>query len=231
MAKKSDNTEEKIHVVEEALTNTEHFIERNQKIITIIISVVVVVVLGFFGFKRYYLQPREKEAQSQMFMAEKYFEKDSLNKALNGDGSYPGFLAIIDDYTMTKSANLAKYYAGMIYLKKGEFQNAIDYLKKYKSRDILVSSMAKAAIGDAYMELGDKKEAENNYIAATESYSNEFTTPVILMKLAWLYDEQKAYDKSLALYERIQKDYSKSNEARGIERYIIRNKGLLPAKP
>ncbi len=230
MAKKADHTEEKIHVVEEALTNTEHFIERNQKIITIGIAVIVIVVLGFFGFKRYYLQPREKEAQSQMYMAEKYFEKDSLNKALNGDGSYPGFLTIIDDYTMTKSANLARYYAGMIYLKKGEFQNAIDNLKKYKSRDVLVASMAKAGIADAYLELGDKESAEKNYRTATESFKNEFTTPVILMKLAWLYDDQKTYDKALAIYEQIQKDYPKSNEARGIERYITRDKGLIPAK-
>jgi len=53
---------------------------------------VVLIVLGFFGFRRFYLEPKEKEAQAQMFMAEKYFEMDSINKALNGDGNYKVFL-------------------------------------------------------------------------------------------------------------------------------------------
>lgn len=230
MTKKNDNTEEKIHGIEEALTKTEHFIENNQKIITITIAVIVVVVLGFFGFKRFYLQPREKEAQSQVFMAERYFELDSLNKALNGDGSYPGFLQIIDDYSMTKTSNLAKYYAGLIYLKKGEFQNAIDYLKKYKGRDKLVYSMAKGAIADAYLELGDSESAIRYYKEAAENEVNDFTTPVFLMKLAWLYDTQKKYDLSLPLYEKIQKEYPKSGEARNIERYIARARALTTAK-
>jgi len=230
MTKKVDSTEEKIHGIEEALGKTEHFIEKNQKIITIAVTVVVLVVLGFFAFKRFYLQPREAEAQTQVFMAEKYFEMDSLNKALNGDGSYPGFLQIIDDYSMTKTANLAKYYAGVVYLKKGEYQNAIDYLKKFKGRDKLIASMAKGGIGDAYLELGDTESAIKYYKEAADNNVNDFTTPVFLMKLGFLYDSQKKYDLSLPLYERIQKDFSKSGEARGIEKYIARNKALIPAK-
>lgn len=230
MTKKVDSTEEKIHGIEEALSRTEHFIEKNQKIITIAVAIVVLVVLGFFAFKRFYLQPREAEAQTQVFMAEKYFEMDSLNKALNGDGSYPGFLQIIDDYSMTKTCNLAKYYAGIIYLKKGEYQNAIDYLKKFKGRDKIISSMAKGAIGDAYLELGDSESAATYYKEAAEKNPNEFTTPVFLMKLGYLYDSQKKFDQSLPLYERIQKEFPKSTEARGIEKYIARNKAMAPAK-
>src|ERR1035437_3417275 len=105
MAKNTDKTEDRIVAVEEAFSKTEQWIEKNQRIIIIVVGVIVVVVLGFFGFKRFYLAPKEKEAQAQMFMAEKYFEMDSINKAPNGDGNYPGFLAIISDYGITKSAN------------------------------------------------------------------------------------------------------------------------------
>ena len=115
--KKIDKTEERIVAVEEAFSRTEQFIEKYQQIILIVVGVIIVIVLGFFGFKRFYLAPREKDAQSQMFMAEKYFEQDSLKKALNGDGQYLGFLAIIDEFGMTKSANLAHYYAGMCYFE------------------------------------------------------------------------------------------------------------------
>lgn len=227
MAQKLDNTEEKIHKVEEALGRTEQFIEDNQQTLIIVICAVIIIVLGYFGFKKFYLQPREKEAQSQMWMAEKYFEQDSLNKALNGDGTYPGFLSIMDDYSMTKSANLAKYYTGVIYLKKGEFQNALDYLKRFKGRDVLVTSMAKGAMGDAYLELGDSEKALSFYLKAAEKYTNDFTTPVFLMKAAWTYEHLKKYEDAIKLFEQIRTEYPKSAEARGIEKYISRDKALM----
>ena len=152
---KSDKTEDRIVKVEEAFGKTEQFIENNQKIILIVVGIIVVVVLGFFGFKRFYLAPKEKEAQGQMFMAEKYFEQDSITKALNGDGNYPGFLDIIDQYGITKTGNLAHYYAGICYLKKGEFEKAIDHLKHFSTKDKIVGPMALGAIGDAYMELNE----------------------------------------------------------------------------
>ncbi|MCK4639195.1 MAG: tetratricopeptide repeat protein, partial [Bacteroidales bacterium] len=110
MAKKKDKTEEKIVAVEEVLGRTEQFIEKNQKILTIIVGIIVVLILGYFGYKKFYLAPLEKEAQSQIFMAEMYFEQDSLNRALYGDGNYLGFLDIIDEYSSTKTGNLANYY-------------------------------------------------------------------------------------------------------------------------
>lgn len=227
MAKQLDKTDEKIHKVEEALGRTEQFIEDNQKTLIIIITVLVLIVLAYFGFKKFYVQPREKEAQTQMWMAEKYFEQDSLDKALNGDGTYPGFLTIIDDYGMTKSANLSKYYAGLVYLKKGEFQNAIDYLKRFKGRDEIVTSMSQGALGDAYLELGETQKALDHYLKAVDAYTNDFSSPVFLMKAAWTYETLKDYKKAIEIFERIQKEYPKSNEARGIERYIVRDQALM----
>ena len=39
-----------------------------------------------------------KELEKEMYMAELYFQKDSFNLALNGDGQYAGFLDVADDY-------------------------------------------------------------------------------------------------------------------------------------
>ncbi|MCD4680788.1 MAG: tetratricopeptide repeat protein, partial [Bacteroidales bacterium] len=72
MAKKVDQTEDRIQIVEEALSKTEKFIENNQKVISIVIGAIIVIVLGYFGFNKFYIEPLEKEAQAQMFMAEKY---------------------------------------------------------------------------------------------------------------------------------------------------------------
>jgi tetratricopeptide (TPR) repeat protein len=227
MAKKQDKTEGGIVKVEEALSKTEQFIESNQKLLTIVIGVIVVVVLVFFGFKRFYMAPREKEATEQMFMAERYFDMDSLNLALNGDGMYPGFLGIIDDYGMTKGANLSKYYAGICYLKMGDFEEAVDYLKSFKGKDNILGPMAKGALGDAYLELNQPGKAVGYYLEASELSENEFTTPLFMMKAGWTYELQKDYTNALKTYERIKYDFPTSNEAREIDKYIARVKGLM----
>jgi tetratricopeptide (TPR) repeat protein len=193
---------------------------------TIIIGAIVIVVLIFFGFKRFYMAPKEQEAKEQMFMAERYFEQDSLNLALNGDGMYPGFLDIIDDYGMTKGANLSKYYAGVCYLRMGNFNEAVDYLKSFKAKDQILGPMAKGAIGDAYMELNNAAEAAGYYLEAAECRDNEFTTPLFLMKAGWTYEILKDYKKAQEIYERIKQNYPASNEAREIDKYIARAKGM-----
>lgn len=220
MAKKIDNTEEKIHAVEEALSKSEKFIEKNQKILTIVIGAAVVIVLGVFAFQKLYIAPREKAAQGQMFMAQKYFEEDSLNKALNGDANFPGFLDIIDEYSMTKSSNLAKYYTGIIYLKQGKYEDAITYLKKFSSKDEFVGPMATGGIGDAYMELGQKDKALEYYLKASGQQVNDLTTPLYLMRAAFVYEDKGKFDKAVELYEKIQKEHVKSTEARDIDKYI-----------
>ncbi len=230
MAKKVDKTEERIVAVEEAFSKTEQFIERNQKIILIVVGAIIVVVLGYFGFKRIYLAPREKEAQSQMFMAEKYFEMDSITKALKGDGNYLGFLDIIDQYKFTKSANLSHYYAGICYLKKGEFQTAIDQLDKFSSGDELVGPMAIGATGDAYMELNNTDKAIDCYLKAANKKKNDLTTPMFLMKAAMAYELEGKNDLALKTYTRIKTDFSKTNEGREIDKYIARANGLLKNK-
>ena len=122
MAKDKETTAEKnIVAVENALSKAEHFVEQNQKIIMIVVGAIAVVILGYFGFKKFYLAPKEKEAQGAMFMAEKYFEKDSLKLALNGDGTNPGFLDIIEplwhDQIREPCSLLCRT---LIYLKQGQ---------------------------------------------------------------------------------------------------------------
>ncbi len=225
--KKIEKAEERIGAVEEVFSKSEQFIEKYQKVILIAVGVIVVVVLVVFGFKRFYIGPREKEAQSQMFMAEKYFEMDSLNKALNGDGQYLGFLAIMEDYSMTKSANLSHYYAGICYLKLGKYDQALEHLDKFSSDDKIIAPMAKGAMGDAYMELKQVEKAAGFYQDAADMNKNDFTTPLFLMKAAMAYEELGKLDRSLEFYKRIKEEYPRSNEGREIDKYISYTESLL----
>jgi len=217
-AEQRDNLQE----IESALTKTEQFIEDNQKIITYAIGAIVLVVLGYLGFNKFYMQPREKEAQSQMFMAEQYFEKDSFNLALNGDGNYLGFLDIIDDYGMTKSANLARYYAGISYLRTGQYEDAIDQLGSFSTDDLVLGPVAEGAKGDAYLELGQKDKALKQYQKAASMTTNEFTTPIYLLKAGNLLESEGDLNKALALYKEIKEKFAESAEGRSIDKYIAR---------
>ena len=224
MAQKIDKTEERIHSVEETLSKTEHFIETNQKLLINIGIALVVIVLGIYAIRNYYIIPREADASGQMFMAQKYFEKDSLKQALNGDGNYPGFLTIIDDYKWTSASNLAHYYAGICYLKQGKFQDAIDQLKSFSGKDELVAPMAIGAIGDAYMELNQPDKAVSEYEKAANLRDNKFTTSMFLLKAAFAYEELKNNDKALELYTKIKTKYPNSIEAADVDKYISKIK-------
>lgn len=227
MVNKKSAQPDNLQELESALTKTEHFIEENQKIITYVIGGIILIVAAYLSFNRFYVQKQEKEAQSQMFMAENYFEKDSFNLALNGDGNYLGFLDVIDNYGITKSSNRAKYYAGISYLNLGKYQEALDYLKKFKTNDLLLKPVAEGAKGDAYLELGNNKSALNHYEKAYKANTNELTTPIYMMKAANLLESTDELEKALDLYKTIKEKYPNSAEGTNVEKYIARVTGKL----
>lgn len=229
MAKK-DKTEDKIVAVEEALSKTEQFIEDNQKWLIIGLTAIVLVVLGLLAYNKLYKAPREAKAKSEVFMAEKYFEADSLDLALNGDGNHAGFLEIIDNYGSTQTGNLAHYYAGMCFLKKGEYQKAIDYLEDFSSDEMMVSSMALGGIGDAYLELGNNDKAISYYKQAASNKPNEFTSPVFLMKAGLTSELKGDYAAALKFYEELKQKFPRSFEGRDIDKYITKATELSAAQ-
>jgi tetratricopeptide (TPR) repeat protein len=227
MAKtKKDENPQALSNVEETLSKTEHFLEKNYKSLLIVLGVLVGLV-GIFWLGKMYISNRNNEAQSQMYQAQKYLEMDSLKLALNGDGNYLGFLDIIDDYKFTKAANLAHFSAGICYLHLGNYQDAIDYLDKYSKKDKIIGSLAIGATGDAYVELGDMDKGATKYVEAADYAGNSFNSPLFLMKAAEIYELQKKYQEALNLYERIQTSYPESTEGSTIEKYIARVKVLI----
>lgn len=224
MSKKDIKNEAGLEGVESALTKTEQFIEDNQNLITYVVLGILVVVSAFLGFQRFYVAPQQKEAVKEMFVAEQYFQKDSFNLAINGDGNYPGFLDIIDDYKITKAANLAQYYTGIAYLRLGNYEDAVSHLKKFDADDYMVAPVSIGAIGDAYTEMGEYKKAIAQYEKAANFNENEFTSPIYLSKAALLYQEQGDLQKALDIYKKIEEKYPKSQEGRSAEKQIARLK-------
>jgi tetratricopeptide (TPR) repeat protein len=223
---KIQKTEDRIVAVESALGKGEQFIEKNKNILFYVLLGILLIVGGYLGYRKYIATPREREAQAAMFGAEHYFGIDSLKLALNGDGTYMGFLDIIDEYGSTKSGNLAHYYAGICYLKMGQFEAAVEQLEEFDSDDQIVGPMGLGATGDAYLELNQPDKALEYYLKAAEKKDNDFTTPMFLMKAAWVYEMQGDWTKALELYTKIKKEHFRSYEANDIDKYIARAKGM-----
>lgn len=223
MAKKEESKEllENAEVIQEKLEGIEHWAERNPKTIIGIAAIVIIVVGGFFGWK-YYIGSQEGQAQKEMFQAVRYFEADSLNLALNGDGNNLGFLNIINDYGMTDAGNLANFYTGSIYLKQGKFPLAIVYLKDFSANDLLVQARAYSLVGDAYMEQKDFDNAADWYNKASEYKPNKQFTPTYLLKAALAYEKLNKNDKAIEAYQKIINNYFESSEVQYAKKYKAR---------
>ena len=213
--------------ISETLSKTEKYIEENRNTLYIAVGAIVLVIAGYLFYTKMYIGGKEKDARAQMFIAEQYFRNDSLRLAVNGDGNYPGFEEIANDYGVSPSGNLAQLYLGMSYLRMGKYQEAIDALKDYDGDDMMTSSLALSAIGDAYSELNQPDDAINYYEKASKTHTNIFTTPIILMKLGGAYERQGKYEEAVKAYEKIKMDYAKSTEGADIEKYIARAKGMV----
>lgn len=220
MAKKQENKDllENPDAIAEKVEGIEHWIEDNPKIVFGVLGALILAVGAFFGY-RYYVGTQEEIAQKEMFQAVHYFEADSLDLALKGDGNNLGFEQIIEDYGLTDAANLANYYAGVISLMQGKFQLAIFYFEDFSSDDILIQPRAYSLMGDAYMELKDYESAAKYYNKASNYKPNKFFTPTYLMKEALAYEKLDQKEKAVLVYQKIIDEFWDSGEYQNARKF------------
>lgn len=203
-------------------SKAESFVIENKKSLFVIGGTIIALILLYVGYQMLIIGPREKEAAGQMFMAERYFEQDSLDKAINGDGNFLGFEAIADEYGSTKAGSMAHYYLGFAYLRKGQYEQAIESLEDFSNNDEVLMALSYSGIADAYLELNKLDDAATYYKKAVAKSKDQFSTPIFLMKLGMTYEMANESTKAVEAYERIKKEYSESSEAKEVDKYIAR---------
>jgi len=201
-------------------------VEKYKNLLLILLGLVTVGIAGYFYYQ-YTLEESNKEAQNAIYPAVYFFEQDSLDKALKGDGKVLGLLDISETYSGTKTANLAHFYTGVIYLKQAKFEDAITHLKEFSSNDYLLQARAYSLIGDANSELEKYDEAASYYKKAADYKPNEQFTPVYLMKLALAYESSKDNKKASDTYDIILTKYPKSPELNDAKKYKARVDALV----
>ncbi len=224
--KKQQKLDSSFETLEGSISKTEQFLENNQRALTIAAVIILAIVAVIFAYKKFIVEPQTEEAQEQIFVAQQYFERDSFDLALNGDGDFPGFLGIIDEYSATNIAELSQFYAGISYYKIGEFDNAIDYLSDFSTSDEVLSAVSFGAIGDSYTELGEFDQAAKFYKKAADKLdkSKNRLTPIFLVKYGRVNEELKNWEEALSAYEKVKKDYADIEEGRSIDKFITRAK-------
>ena len=211
--------------IRERLTKTESFVKDHSTLFYTIGGALALAIAGFLGY-RYYVDNQNEEAQQEMFQAIYYFEADSLSRALNGDGNNYGFLDIIDNYGLTEAANLSKYYAGVAYLKQGNYEEAIEYLNDFSASDALVQGRAYSLIGDAYMQLGNYEDAASHYLKAADYKPNKFFSPQYLTKAALAYEQMGDNKRAADTYGRIIEEFPGATDVQQAQKEKTRLEGL-----
>lgn len=227
MATKENNTGNELENVGEILSKSEQFLEKNGKKLIYAVVAITVIVVASIGFKHGYLEPEQKKAAAAMFKGEQYFAKDSFALALNGNGTdYIGFEGVIKDYGMTKSANLAKAYAGICYYKMGDAKKAMEMLKSFDGKDNMISPAVTGLIGDCYVTLGDVKEGIVYFKKAATEADNNVISPEYLKKAGRAYESLGQYKDAVEVYTTIKNKYYTSMDAADIDKYITRASAL-----
>ncbi len=211
--------------LDETASRTEDWVARNQKIIIGLVAGVAIFTVGYLAYQKFIAAPKQDEAANEMFVAQQNFEKatngvasDSLYKlSLNGSEGKFGFVKIADEYSGTDAGNLANYYAGMAYLNTGKYDEAISYLGKFSSDDLVLSALAKGAIGDAHSQKNQPKEALEFYLKAAKENKNDFTTPRFLLKAGKTALALGNKDEALKCFTDIKDNYDTTPEAGSVD--------------
>ena len=225
---KDSTTAEVFNSLDETASRTEDFVARNQKLILGIVGAIAIAAIAYTLYVKFVADPKEIDATTEMYMAQKNFQlatdgtaSDSLyNLALNGAEGKLGFVKIAEDFSGTDAGNLANYYAGMAFLHTGKYDEAITYLDKFKSDDVMLKAQALGAIGDAHSQKNQMKEALDFYKKALSSDDNDFTTPRFTLKAGNTALALGNKEEALKFFTAIKEKYESSTEAQGIDALI-----------
>lgn len=213
--------------VDEILSRSEQFIEKNKKILLYGIAGVAIFVAIILAYNYMYMQPLSERAEKAIFRGQQYFAKDSFALALFGNGlDYDGFETIVSQYGRTKTGNLAKAYAGICYFKLGDPHSAIKQLKSYKGNDDQFAPRVTGLLGDCYVSIGDTKAGIKYFEQAASQANDANISPVYLKKAGIAYESLKQYKDAIRVYTMIKDKYSQSIEAGEIDKYILRAEHL-----
>ncbi len=228
---KDSVTAKAFDTLDSSASKIEDWVAANLKYIFGILTAIVLVTVGYLSYQKFVAEPKEEEATSDLFVAQKNFQlaadatnaksQDSLYAlVLKGSEGKQGAVGIADQYAGTDSGNVANYYAGIANLNLKKYDLAIQFLEKFTTEDYFLGPIAIGAIGDAWSQKNDAKKALEFYEKAAHLNTNDFTTPKYLYKAGQTALEMGNKATALKYFTEIKEKYEATPEAQNIDALI-----------
>lgn len=167
--------------------NIESFLEKNARALSIAFGVLILAVLGWFGYQQFILGPKNEEATKSYLAAQKNLTDGKEDLALGGKSvANPGFLGTYEEYGSTKAGKLSAYNAGLIEFKKGNFQKAYDLLDNFSSNNKVLVALKYGAMADCLSNLNKADDALSMADKAASASDDAYTTYYFTKKAGML---------------------------------------------
>lgn len=203
--------------------------EENKTLIGGVIGGLLVLIVGLYVYTQMYKNPREAQAQEELYKANIEMNRDSFTVALKGRtlpgqaNNFIGYVGIIENYGSTPAGNLAHYYAGLSSLRIGQPQLALDYLSNFSGEELL-QTQAYTMMGDAASELSDFDGALGYYKQAANNTDNLSVALYAKHKAGRLMEHQDKKEEAKKFYQEILDADKQIGETLGADKDLIRLK-------
>ncbi len=205
------------------------FFQGNVKYVTIGIGVILIAVLGYFGYQKFIITPKNIDSAKALYIGESHFaDTQNWEAVINGDSlGNTGLLAAANKFEGYAGANIANYDMGIASLNLGKYDDAIKFLDKTSFEDENIETARIGAIGDALAGLEKFADAEVKYKEAyTRRPKNEMTAPLYLLKLATINEIIENYEEATKYYTDLIENFPNSQYASKAKKYrVLTEKG------
>lgn len=203
MARKIDRHELKKDEFVEEVSSVYKYVTENPTKVLIWVIVVVVVVGGALGYYSYHKKIKQ-EALEKLGLVYIMLDSGQYNEALDT------VKVIIDRYSGTDEAKIAKYLLGHINYAFGYLDSAImayeDFLKQ-ENPDSDLAAAALFGIGVCYEDKGQYKKAIEYYKKVLKDYPDFFRADEAMFSIGRCYDVMGDFDNAIKYYEQVLKKY------------------------
>lgn len=205
--------------VEQQVTKTEAFFDKNKKAIIIAVVAIIAVIVCAILANNYYFEPRQQDASTELAKSQELFQQQDYAKALQG------FQKVADEYSSTDAGNLAQLYIGLCQAQLGKWQEAVNALESFSPRDDqMISPAAEGALGNAYANLNQLDKAVEHLKKAASKADNNSLSPTFLIQAGEILESQGKKAEALKLYQEVKDKYFNSMQYQTIDAYIERVK-------
>lgn len=213
-------------VLLETFSKVQSFYDKNKTAVISAAIALIVIVGGSVGY-HYYSSAQESKAQQLMANAtQAYMNQDYQNALTGSEANFTvGFEQIINNYSITDAANLARYYASVCEFQLGNPEQALNYINDYEIPEGIMGVGPLSFKGVIYTSLGNHEQAAATYIKAAEWDVNEATTPYNYLEAANAYQKAGNNEKAVEYAEKIISDYEQSSQVASAQKLL----GMLAA--